>query len=191
MKYLFVLFLIALNLSVFAQQNNPKIYQWSVAKNAHPDTIFGITFEKMKLKEVPKELQAFKQLNTLLFSNNKLSQLPDFMGEFNKLQSLDISKNNFTVFPAVICQLTELKRFIANRNPMEYLPECVGYCEKLVYVDLWDTPIGTFPTSFKALKNLKKLDLQGISYPESFQRELKQQMPTVEILFDAPCNCLR
>ena len=191
MKYLFVLFLIVHKLSVVAQQSQPKIYQWSVAKNAHPDTIFGITFEKMKLKEVPKELQAFKQLNTLLFSNNKLSQLPDFMGEFNKLQSLDISKNNFTVFPAVICQLTELKRFIANRNPMEYLPECVGYCEKLVYVDLWDTPIGTFPTSFKALKNLKKLDLQGISYPESFQRELKQQMPTVEILFDAPCNCLR
>jgi hypothetical protein len=191
MKYLFVLFLIVHKLSVVAQQSQPKIYPWNIAKNALPDTIFGITFEKMKLKEVPKELQAFKQLNTLLFSNNKLSQLPDFMGEFNKLQSLDISKNNFTVFPAVICQLTELKRFIANRNPMEYLPECVGYCEKLVYVDLWDTPIGTFPTSFKALKNLKKLDLQGISYPDSFQKELKEQMPTVEILFDAPCNCLR
>lgn len=191
MKYLFVLFLIVLKLSVVAQQSQPKIYPWNIAKNAFPDTIYGITFEKLKLKEVPNDLAKFHHVKALYFTNNKLTQLPAFIGDFSDLQTLDIAKNNFTIFPSVICQLKQLTRLIANRNPMEYLPECIGYCENLTYVDFWDTPIGSFPVSFKSLKNLKKLDLQGISYPDSFQKELKEQMPTVEILFDAPCNCMR
>ena len=109
MRFLFVLILLVKQFNVLAQDKSSKVYPWKIARNANPDTIFGISFERMKLKEVPSELKEFKHLKSLNFSHNKLSTLPEFIGNFPNLRSLNISKNNFVVFPVAVCQIKELR----------------------------------------------------------------------------------
>jgi len=35
------------------------MYTWGEALSANPDSVYGITFEKMKLKSLPDELKNF------------------------------------------------------------------------------------------------------------------------------------
>jgi hypothetical protein len=37
------------------------IYSWEQAKNANPDTIFGVSLSKLKLEQLPEELAKFKE----------------------------------------------------------------------------------------------------------------------------------
>ena len=52
---IFLLLFICKSHFVFAQSER-KIYSWEVAKNANPDTIVAISFEKDKLDSLPIEL---------------------------------------------------------------------------------------------------------------------------------------
>jgi Leucine-rich repeat (LRR) protein len=103
---------------------------------------------------------------------------------------LDISKNEFENFPIEICKLSNLKILIANRNYFDKIPECIEFCSELEVVDLWNTPVSSFPEAFFSLKNLKKLDLQGVKYGPNFQKEFQKKLPGVNIKFDPPCDCM-
>jgi Leucine-rich repeat (LRR) protein len=116
--------------------------------------------------------------------------LPDFIGDFKKLEYLDISKNEFSVFPNEFCRLNNLKFLIANRNTFDKIPECIGFLTELEMIDLWDTPIKDFPVSITHLKKLKKIDLQGVKYGPTFQKQFKESLPWVTIEFDPPCDCM-
>jgi Leucine-rich repeat (LRR) protein len=174
----------------FSQSDSVKVYNWSELGNADPDTIYGISFSKIKLTEVPEDLAKYRNLKILDLSKNKLTSLPQFIGDLNSLEELNLSKNDFEVFPVEICKLTNLERLIANRNPFDNLPECIEYCSKLEYMDLWETPISSFPNSIVNLKSLKEIDLQGIRYGPTFQKEIKKKIPWVTIKFDPPCDCM-
>lgn len=191
MKNLFVICLLSLcSCSGFSQSDSIKVYNWIDIANANPDTIYGVSLSKMKLGEIPVDLEKFKNLQILDLSKNKISNLPDFIGDFDKLIELNISKNDFEAFPIEICKLTNLTRFIANRNPFDNIPECIGYCTKLEYIDLWETPISSFPESIDNLKALKEIDLRGIKYGPTFQKEFKKKIPWVTFKFDPPCDCM-
>ncbi len=191
MRKLFVLLLIVLfRLSCLAQTDSIIEFHWSALTFANPDTVFAISFEKMKLTELPNELARFEKIKRLNVSKNKLTDLPDFIGEFSDLELLDISKNELQNFPIEICNLGNLKTLIANRNSFDRIPECIGYCTKLETIDLWDTPIAIFPASFTNLTNLKYLDLQGIKYGPTYQKNFQKTIPWVTIKFDPPCDCM-
>ena len=191
MKKLFVILLLILSeFSCFAQSDSIVEYDWLELNSVNPDTIYSISFEKMKLAELPKDLSNFHNLRQLNLSKNKLVELPDFIGDFLFLEKLDISKNELQNFPVEICKLNNLKVLIANRNFFDKIPECIGYCTNLEVIDLWDTPIASFPKSFSNLKKLQILDLQGIKYGPTFQKEFRQSFSWVEIKFDPPCNCM-
>lgn len=174
----------------YSQSDSVKIYTWAELINVDPDTIYGISFSKMKLTDVPNDLAKYRNLKILDLSKNKLTALPEFIGNLNFLEELNLSKNDFASFPVELCKLTNLKRLIANRNPFDNLPECIGYCTKLEYIDLWETPINSFPQSIVNLKSLKEIDLQGVRYGPTFQKEIKKKIPWVTIKFDPPCDCM-
>lgn len=189
MKKLFVLFLLHINgFTAFTQQHS--VYEWHEVVKSNPDTIFGISFSKMKLSSLPADLKRFHRIEVLDISKNKLTSLPDFIGDFAYLKSLDISKNKLETFPLPICRLNKLERLIANRNPFDNVPECIGYCNELSYIELWDTPINSFPISFDTLMKLTYLDLRGVRYSPSFQENLTKRLPHTKIEFDSPCNCM-
>ena len=191
MKKRYVLFLLILiELNCFSQTDSIKQYNWTELISVNPDTIYSISFEKMKLTDLPEELAIYKNLKQLNIGRNKISNLPDFVGDFYYLEKLDISKNEFENFPVEICKLSNLKILIANRNSFDRIPECIGYCTKLETIDLWDTPIANFPASFTNLTNLKYLDLQGIKYGPTYQKNFQKTIPWVTIKFDPPCDCM-
>src|SRR5574343_636376 len=142
MKKRFALFCLLINsFWGFNQEKTLNIYSWEQVKNANPDTIFGVTLSKLKLEKLPEEL-----------------------AKFTKLEYLDVSKNEFAVFPVEICKLTHIQQLIANRNTFDQLPTCIQYCSELMSIDLWETPVSTFPESMLLMKNLKSIDLQCVRF---------------------------
>lgn len=174
----------------WCQVGKVKVYAWNEVVNADADTVFGISFERMKLKELPDGLKRFTRLKVLDVSKNRLTGLPDYVAGFSSLQLLDISKNDFLIFPLEVCQLTGLTTLKANRNEFDLLPECFGNCSLLTFIDFWDTPIKSFPASFYTLSALKYVDIQGVQYGPTFQKNLRAKMPWVTFKLDAPCNCM-
>lgn len=167
-----------------------KMYSWEEALNEDPDSVFAITFEKMRLTSVPDELSKFSQLRQLILSKNKLVRLPNFIGDFKELELLNVERNQLDVFPIVVCRLTKLKELILNRNNIEEILDCVEYAVSLEYIDVYDNSIRVLPLSLTRLKNLKKMDFTGIRFGPKFQETWKSTLPNVELIFDAPCDCM-
>ncbi len=192
MKKLFVIYLIGFNFfNLNAQTGDLKVYRWSEIAGCNPDTVFGLTFEKLKLDTIPLELSTFKNLKILILGKNKLDDLPEFIGDFKDLEVIDLSKNEFSVFPLPICKLTQLKKLIVNRNLFESIPDCIKYCKDLEEIDLWDTPIAGFPEGFYSLTKLKVIDLTGLRFGPSFQENLISKFPNAKITMEPPCNCMK
>lgn len=192
MKKLFVIFLIGFNFfNLNAQAEDLKVYSWSEIEGCNPDTVIGLSFEKLKLDTIPPELSAFKNLKILNLGKNKLDELPEFIGDFKDLEVLDLSKNEFAIFPLPICKLTKLKKLIINRNLFESIPDCIKYCSELEEVDLWDTPIAGLPEGFYLLSKLKVLDLTGLRFGPTFQENLLYKFPNAKITMEPPCNCMK
>lgn len=191
MRTVFAIFLLFTNeFFCFSQEDSIKVYHWTELLQANPDTIYGVSFSKMKLTELPEELGLYKNLRFLDLEKNRLTELPFFVGEFSKLEVLNVSKNDLIIFPVEICKLSSLKKLILNRNSFDQIPECIGYCSKLELIDLWDTPVMNFPSSLQNLKMLQTIDLQGVKYGPTFQRDFRQKLPAVTIKFDPPCDCM-
>lgn len=186
-----ILFYLLLSSTAIAQQQNWTVCSWEVAlKSAEPDTIRAITLAKNKLDSVPNELARFTNLEYLDLGRNNLERLPDFFGSMQQLKSLDLSRNKFQIFPLVITRIPSLERLVVNRNQFDRLPESIEALQNLKYIDLWDTPVTIFPEGFYKLSSLEKLDLSGIRYSPKFQEKMKERLPRVQIVFDAPCDCL-
>ncbi len=176
--------------SSFSFGQDQKIYDWEVAQSADPDTIYAISFEKLKLTEVPADLARFTKVTHLNLSKNKLTKLPDFIKQFKQLEHLDLGKNDFFTFPVQICQLSELKTLIINRNAISSIPDCIEYVSKLELLDLYDNPISSLPESMARMTQLKKIDFTGIRFNKDFQKKWSEQLPNTKLIFDAPCECM-
>jgi Leucine-rich repeat (LRR) protein len=167
-----------------------KVYTWEMAQNASPDSIFAISFEKLKLDSIPHDLMKYTQLKELYFGKNKLTNLPSDFILLKKLEVLDLSRNDFFIYPLEICQLTELKRLIINKNDFEEIPDCIRYNVNLEFIDLWETPIMDFPDAFMEMNKLVKIDARGITHGHAFHQKWKERLPNVKLLLDPPCNCM-
>lgn len=191
MKKLFALFfLISLRLTVLGQDENITIYTWLEVQSANPDTIFGISFEKLKLESIPPELARFKNLRILDLQKNKLKEIPDFISDFTQLEKLNLEKNLLEYFPIQVCRIKSITHLALSRNYFETVPECIGELTSLVYLDFYDTPIRTLPQSLEYLKNLKEVDFSGIKFSPGFQKSWTARLPNVKLIFDAPCDCM-
>ncbi len=193
MKTIYVLILLLLvsrTSDLLAQESDPKVYSWEEARVSDPDTIYGISFAKMKLSSLPEELAKFQKLKVLDLQKNKLTKLPDFIGDMKQLTRLDVAKNKLSVFPMVVCRMSSLEQLILNRNLFEKIPECIEYASSLKYIDLYDTPIRDLPGTLVNLKNLEKIDFSGIRFAPSFQEKWNSLLPEVDLVFDEGCDCM-
>lgn len=166
------------------------VYDWEVAKNANPDTIFGISFAKLKLDQLPTELATFKKLRKLNLEKNKLTEIPDFIADFKELEELNAGKNKLETFPIQICRMNSVKRLILNRNNFEIIPDCIQYSSELRYLDLYDCPLKGLPNTLTELKYLEEIDLSGIRFSPTFQESWLKKLPNTKLIFDPPCDCM-
>jgi len=192
MRKLFVLFfLTAFSQTIVGQEfEDFHVYMWEEVQDANPDTIYGISFEKLKLEIVPSELARFTKLKVLDLQKNKLKEIPDFISDFKDLKKLNLEKNLLEYFPIQACKMKNLTHLILSRNHFENVPECVGSLTTLIYMDFYDTPIRTLPQSLENLKNLKEIDFSGIKFSPSFQKSWTERLSNVNLIFDAPCDCM-
>lgn len=190
MKRRFAIILLLWSSATFAAKHDFPIYEWEEVKNASPDTVYGISFEKMKLEKLPDELAKFVELRVLLAGKNKLTSLPEFISSFSKLEELNLEKNDFKTFPGQVCALKSLRILVMNRNEIAGMPSCIGSLSELVIIDLYDNPIMALPESLTQLTKLKEVDLSGIRFKPAFQEKWRKAMPDVYFDFDPPCDCM-
>lgn len=155
---------------------------------ANPDSVYRLDLSKTKLTEIPTEIYRFKNLQELNLSKNKLTSLPDdFL--FDDLRILDVSRNDFTVFPEVLCQNLALRNLFMGKNKIQYIPDNIGYLQNLIVLDIWFNPLEDLPESLTQLRNLRFLDLSGISFNKTQQKKWTDMLPWVKIEFEAACDC--
>jgi Leucine-rich repeat (LRR) protein len=190
MKQLFALFFLCLSFHDFAQLNHGKVYSWKEVQQANPDTIYAISFEKLKLDSLPNQLWKFTQIRYLNLEKNQLAFLPDELKLLSQLTELNISKNKFTSLPLVICQLPNLQKLNASRNRIESIPDQIENCTHLTHLDFYDNLIEDFGLGIFNLSELKTLNIEGVMYGTNFADDLKRKLRNVEVLLDPPCKCL-
>lgn len=187
-QLLVVLYFLISNLSI-AQPDSVRFYTLEELIDTNPDTIRAITLKKQKLSTLPEALFRFKQLQYLDLEKNEIEDVSR-IGEFEHLIYLNLGKNKLQNFPVVVCQLKKLEVLILNRNEFSYIPPCINYCENLMYVDLWETPVTSLPNEMQTIKTLTTIDFSGVRMNPTQQSILKNQFPNVRLILDAPCDCL-
>ncbi len=154
-----------------------------------PDKVIRLSLRKKKLKEFPKEIYQFKNLQSLDLSKNSIKELPDSIVSFKYLQYFMISKNGLERLPANIGRMKTLKYINANQNDLTRLPYTFGDLENLEFADLWSNNLEEFPETLKKLKKLRSMDLRNILIPKANQQSLENDLPHATIYFSPPCNC--
>ncbi|MFI5150678.1 MAG: leucine-rich repeat domain-containing protein [Bacteroidia bacterium] len=155
----------------------------------NPDQVIKLVLRKQKLKEVPKEIARFKNLQYLDLSKNSIKELPEFLGDLNSLQFFAASKNNIEGFPPELGKLKNLKSLNLNQNDIMLLPPQIGNLGNLEYLDLWSNNLDHFPEELKNLKKLKMMDLRVILITDGEQSRIQGLLPNTRIYFSANCNC--
>lgn len=190
MKKIFALsWLLLLSEQLIAQPQYP-VYSWEEAQQASPDTVYAISFKKMKLDSLPAELMRFTRLRHLDLSFNRLKALPAWFSLFRELESLDLSKNKLTVFPQELLEAEHLRELSFNRNGIRVIPEGIIRLQALRSIDFWDNPVSAFPEAFAELPELREIHAEGIKYGPKFQERWLGRLPGCKIFFDPPCDCV-
>lgn len=155
----------------------------------NPDSVRWLELRKQKLKEIPKEVFRFKNLQYLDLSRNNLKSLPDSIGALTNLQYFNACRNKLTSVNKEIGKLSNLVYLNLNNNDLESLPPQIGNLELLEVLDLWSNNLSDFPESMSRLKSLRVMDLRLIQINENTQKEIKSWLPRTTIHFEPTCNC--
>lgn len=172
---------------LFGQRD--KIYKGLESiQNVSPDSVYRLDLSKSKLEEIPSIIFSFKNLQELDLSKNKLSHLKG-IEVFKDLRILNLTKNKFETFPLEICQATSIRNLFLGKNNIKVIPSCIGQLQSLIVLDMWYNPIDDLPEELTQLRNLRSLDLSGLNFSQSFQKEWNEKLPWVKIEFEAACDC--
>jgi Leucine-rich repeat (LRR) protein len=154
-----------------------------------PDKVIKLVLRRQKLKEFPKSIYKFKNLQYLDLSKNSIKELPDSITQLKNLQYLIVSKTGLETLPTSFGNLESLKYLNLNQNEIYKLPYSFGNLTKLEHADLWNNNLDYFPESLKKLTHLKSMDLRNILIPQEHQNNLQALLPSTIIYFSPPCRC--
>jgi Leucine-rich repeat (LRR) protein len=154
-----------------------------------PDKVIKLELRKKKLKEFPKEIFQFKNLQYLDLSKNSIKEIPPEIAELKDLQIFIISKNDLESLPKEIGELKMLQYLNVNQNEIGSLPSQIGDLTNLKNMDLWSNNVDKFPSEMKELKKLEVLDLRVILIPDEEQERLQKLLPKTKIYFSPYCKC--
>lgn len=155
----------------------------------HPEMVIRLELRKKKLKEFPKEIFSFKNLQWLDLGKNSLTELPDSIYKLRNLQYLNVSRNKLSSLPKEIGKMTNLVYINANNNSLIGLPPQIGNLDKLRVLDLWSNEFTDFPESLSRLKELRVMDIRAITISQESINLLRKWLPNTNVQYDLPCNC--
>ncbi|HLG03478.1 MAG TPA: leucine-rich repeat domain-containing protein [Bacteroidia bacterium] len=155
-----------------------------------PEKVVKLVLRKEKLKEFPKEIWSFPNLQYLDLSKNQITEFPDTLWKLKNLQMLFLSKNRIVSLPREIGEQSNLFLLNLNQNELISLPPQIGKLKKLKFLDLWSNNISIFPEELKELEdNLLVLDLRVILINHEQQDRIRKLLPKTTIYMSPPCKC--
>lgn len=159
---------------------------------AQPDSVEYLNLKQKKLKEFPNEILTFKNLKALSLRSNKISIIPEEIAKLSKLEYLDLGTNPFEVFPVSVLQLSSLRILMLTNSLITSIPPEIKTLTKLQKLIIWGTECKHLPIEIYEMKDhLQVLDIRLTKIQNEEERDkLEEMLPTTEILFPAPCNCM-
>ncbi len=144
---LFILFIFSFHHYILGQ--TPKLYSLLALKSKktykeieeikkNPNDVIVLDLGDKDLKELPKEIEACKNLQKLIIYGNQLKKLPDFLGNLKNLRFIDV-----------------------YNNQLQDLPNNFSNLENLLYIDLGNNRFKSIPPPIFELKNLTHLFIYG------------------------------
>ncbi len=130
--------------------------------------------QNVELKSLPDSLCNIQTIDDLSVYRNELTSLPPCLGKLRKLVYLDVEDNYLTALPKSIEKLQHLVMLRAGNNNLTHLPENIGKLKNMDRLFLANNPIGELPPSLKDCSSLEILDLRGtnISTPPKWLEEM-------------------
>ncbi|MBP1645160.1 MAG: hypothetical protein H6Q16_735 [Bacteroidetes bacterium] len=164
-KLIIILFIL---LSSFCQGQTNGYFNNLDSALAYPNKVITLDLEKKKLKEIPKEILEFKNLEKLILKRNRIKDVPKEISQLKNLHYLDLASNYIESLPKELSVLN------------------------LDTLILWDNRIRNFDTEYGKMSNkLKYLDLRAIQMNKQEQKDIKALFPKTNIRLAYPCNCNR
>jgi Leucine-rich repeat (LRR) protein len=155
----------------------------------NPEQVYSLDLSGQRLKEVPRDITKFINLNILDLSRNRIKEVPDFIAENTFLQELRLSKNRLKDFPGSICGLTNLDHLDLGKNNIDSIPPCIGQLEHLRVLDLWGNYISALPTEMSDLRSLRFMDLRVMVLSFDEIDAIVGMVPWAKVYYSEPCNC--
>jgi Leucine-rich repeat (LRR) protein len=195
--YIFLLFIAGISTTSFSQNglldsltlDTLDSYTSIAEAMKNPDKVIKLELRKKKLKQFPKEIFQFKNLQYLDLSKNSITEIPAEIGELKDLQILIVSKNELETLPKEIGELENLQYLNVNQNEIGSLPPQIGNLKNLKNFDLWSNNVDSFPSEIKNLRKLLVLDLRVILIPDAEQERIQSLLPKTKIYFSPYCKC--
>ncbi len=135
------------------------IFMEEALKN--PTKVYKLNLSRQNLKEIPKEIYLFVNLQRIDLSYNNITEVPKEIGLLKKLQSLDLTKNKIKILPATISLLSYLEEFLMADNMLQ-----------------------TVPLGILQLKRLTLLELENNKIPKQEILKLQKSLPKCEVVFE-------
>lgn len=143
-----------------------KVYR-SLSDVANPEEVYVLHLCGKRLKAVPQQVYAMRNLRELNLRGNRIATLSDS-----------------------IVLLQNLERIELSRNPIDSLPPIMASLSHLSHLVLWDTRVTELPKEFARLDNsLQLLDLRDCPLTLDDQKAIELLLPSVKKLWDYACNC--
>lgn len=183
--------LLSLNSSILFAQKIPDtivVFKNLKAINCSPDSVQAVALKRKGFVSFPKELKTFTNLQYLDLTGNKIDKIPSWVDELDKLKYLKLTGNRFHRIDTLLTGLP-LKYLDFGNNHLDSVPDYIDRFEDLEYLILWSNDLVYFSERLNTLKQLKKLDLKGMSISYEIQDPIKESLPDTKVYFDFPCNC--
>lgn len=132
---------------------------------ANKETIYSIDLSYSELKELPKEIFQFINLQTLNLSGNKFPDTEKLILNLSKLPNLKVLQLNnlrLKTLPQNIQLLTNIEVLCLSQNKLKYLSEDIGKLSKLKLLSLRNNKtLKDLPKLIGDLSCLQRLDVSG------------------------------
>ena len=116
-------------------EREPWIYSLDEALR-NPRKVYKLSLKDQRLKELPRDITRFPNLQILDLSNNRIRHVPPSVRDLPHLQSLNLYNNRVKSLPDELRYLEHLHALYLGRNQLVQIPSWVGGLSRLRALDL-------------------------------------------------------
>lgn len=103
---------------------------------ANKSQVYKLNLSNQKLKEFPKEILLFENLQELNLGKNQIKEIPQEINRLKNLQVLNLSKNKIKKLPETFGDLKELHTLYLSKNRLIYFPNEMRGLDNLKLIDV-------------------------------------------------------